>query len=114
MRRICVHCKVPFTPPPDALDIAGVEVEDREHVQFFTGEGCGQCEDGYRGRTGVHELLTIDDEIRDMVLRSAPSHEIREYAINEQNMVTLKGDAIAKVLQGVTTLDEALTSTQNE
>ena len=114
VRRICVHCKVPFTPPMDALDIAGIEVDDRDHVQFFTGEGCNQCENGYRGRTGVHELLVSDDGIRDMILHSAPSHEIRQYAIEQQGMVTLKGDAIAKVLQGVTTLDEALTRTQNE
>ena len=114
VRKICVHCKVPYTPPPDALEIAGIDVEDRDNVQFFTGEGCNQCTDGYKGRTGVHELLTVDDGIRDLILRSAPSHEVREYTIEQQGMVTLKNDAISKVLQGITTLEEALTKTQNE
>jgi type IV pilus assembly protein PilB len=114
VRKICVHCKVPYTPPPEALEIAGVEMADREAVQFFRGEGCTQCEDGYRGRIGIYEFLFVDDAIREMVLRRAPSHEIRDYAIGQQDMTTLKGDAIAKVLQGITTLDEALTRTQAE
>ena len=114
VRRICAHCKVPYTPPPEALQIAGIEVEDREKVQFFRGEGCSQCDDGYRGRVGIYELLAVDEEIRAMTLDRAPSHVIRQAAIERQGMVTLKGDAISKVLQGITTLDEALTKTQTE
>ena len=114
VRKICVHCKVPYAPPPEALDIAGIEVDSEESVQFFRGEGCSQCEDGYRGRIGIYELLVVDDDMRELTLKQTPSHVIREVAIERQGMVTLKGDAIAKVLQGITTLDEALTRTQTE
>ena len=114
VRKICVHCKVPYVPPPEALDIAGIEVDSHESVQFFRGEGCSQCEDGYRGRIGIYELLVMDDDIRELTLKQTPSHVLREIAIERQGMVTLKGDAISKVLQGITTLDEALTRTQTE
>jgi type II secretory ATPase GspE/PulE/Tfp pilus assembly ATPase PilB-like protein len=112
VRKICAHCKVPYTPPPEALQIAGIKVEDPENVQFFRGEGCGQCEGGYRGRIGIYELLVIDEELRELTLRREPSHVIRQAAIERQGMTTLQGDAMAKVLQGITTLEEALTKTQ--
>ncbi|MGQ9731181.1 MAG: GspE/PulE family protein [Candidatus Zipacnadales bacterium] len=114
VRKICPHCKVPFTPPPDALAIAGIEVEDTERVQFWTGQGCSQCDEGYRGRIGIYELLVVDDEIRELTLKGAPSHVIKQYAIEKQGMVTLKADAISKVLQGITTLEEALSKTQDD
>ncbi len=114
VRKICVHCKVPYTPPPEALEVAGIEPEDDENVQFFRGEGCSQCDEGYYGRVGIYELLVVDDEIRDLALKAAPSHVIRQYAVEEQGMVTLKGDGISKVLQGITTLEEALTAAQDE
>jgi type IV pilus assembly protein PilB len=114
VRKICVHCKVPYSPPPEALEVAGIEPEDDENVQFFRGEGCNQCDEGYHGRVGLYELLVVDDEIRDLTLKGAPSHVIRQYAIEEQGMVTLKGDSISKVLQGITTLEEALTAAQDE
>ncbi|MBM3474029.1 MAG: type II/IV secretion system protein [Armatimonadetes bacterium] len=114
VRKICPHCKVPYTPPPDALAISGIQLEDVEHAQFYTGEGCGQCDEGYRGRIGIYELLTVDEHVREMTLRGEPSHVIRAHAIQQQGMVTLKGDAIAKVLQGITTLEEALAKTQED
>ena len=114
VRKICLHCKVPYTPPPDALAIAGIQVEDVEHLQFYTGEGCSQCEGGYRGRVGLYELLVVDDTVRELTLQGAPAHVIRQHAIEKQGMVTLKGDAISKVLQGITTLEEALSRTQDD
>jgi len=114
VRKICPHCKAPYAPPPDALAISGIELEDVEHAQFYTGEGCSQCDEGYRGRIGIYELLSVDDQVREMTLRGEPSHVIRQHAIEQQGMVTLKGDAIAKVLQGITTLEEALAKTQSD
>jgi type IV pilus assembly protein PilB len=114
VRKICPHCKAPYTPPPDALAISGIQLEDVEHAQFYTGEGCGQCDEGYRGRIGIYELLTVDEHVREMTLSGEPSHVIRAHAIEQQGMVTLKGDAIAKVLQGITTLEEALAKTRDD
>jgi type II secretory ATPase GspE/PulE/Tfp pilus assembly ATPase PilB-like protein len=114
VRKICAHCKAPYNPPPEALAIAGMQVDDTEHLQFFTGEGCSQCEGGYRGRVGIYELLSVDETVRELTLQGAPSHVLRQHAIEQQGMVTLKGDAIAKVLQGITTLEEALSKTQDD
>jgi len=114
VRKICLHCKRPYAPPPEALAIAGLQLEDTERVQFYTGEGCSQCTEGYAGRIGIYELLLVDEQIREMTLQGASSHAIRHHAIENQGMTTLKGDAVAKVLQGITTLEEALSKTHDD
>jgi len=108
VRRICPHCKERYAPPKEAFEKLGVSLADTEGVTFYKGKGCDRCHDGYRGRIGIYELLTINDTIRDMILREAPAHEIRETAIKNFGLVTLKQDAISKVLQGITTIEEAL------
>ena len=69
-------------------------------------KGCSNCSNtGYRGRVGIHELLTATDELKELIYRKAKAAEIRELAI-EQGMRTLKQDGIEKVLKGLTTLDK--------
>jgi type IV pilus assembly protein PilB len=114
VRKICIHCKRPYSPPPEALAIAGLHLEDAENVQFYTGDGCAHCTEGYAGRVGIYELLVVDEQVRDLALQGAPSHAIRQHAITNQGMVTLKGDGIAKVLQGITSLEEALSKTHDD
>jgi type IV pilus assembly protein PilB len=62
---------------------------------------------GYKGRTAVHELLVMSDEIRDLILTKSPSHLIRNLAI-QQGMKTLQMDAVQKILMGLTSVDEVL------
>ncbi len=112
VRKICLKCKVPYHPPPEAFEMVDMDPAEHADVQFFRGQSCDQCTDGYRGRIGVYELLVVDDQVRDMVLQHAPAHTIAQYAIEQTRMVTLKRDAVSKALQGITTLEEAFRVTQ--
>jgi type IV pilus assembly protein PilB len=62
---------------------------------------------GYKGRTGIFEVLVIDDMVRDMIIRHCSSHEINRAAIEAGNFVTLRDNALEKAVQGVTSLEEA-------
>ena len=106
LRTICPYCKEPYTPPPSALAAWGLD--HVENANFQRGKGCYQClNTGYKGRTGIFEVLVNDDMIQEMILKRKSSQEITKTAIAEGKLRTLKDDAAGKVLQGITTLDEA-------
>jgi type IV pilus assembly protein PilB len=114
VRQICPHCKDSYTASRETLLRYGFPVpeevgaETKGELKLFKGAGCDNCKGtGYRGRTGVHELLVLSDEIRDKILNRAPSHEIRNLAI-ANGMKTLQMDAVQKILMGVTSVDEVL------
>jgi len=108
VRVICNKCKIPYQPPMDAVRRLGLSVDAAQNVKFYRGRGCDYCKGkGYKGRTGIYELMAMSDEIRDLCLSRASSHVIREAAIRN-GMPTLKADAVEKVLLGVTTLEETL------
>ncbi|MDR3710432.1 MAG: type II secretion system ATPase GspE [Capsulimonadaceae bacterium] len=110
LRTVCVKCKEPYKPPPDAIKRLGIssEILDRSDVTFFRGRGCDYCKgSGYKGRTGVYELMPVTDKVRELILARASSYAIREAAI-EAGMHTLKDDAMEKILLGITTLEESL------
>ena len=74
--------------------------------EFYRGVGCRSCRNtGYSGRIGVHELLTLSVELRDMITSSAPWQVMRETAA-QQGMITLRHDGFRKVREGVTTIEE--------
>jgi type IV pilus assembly protein PilB len=107
-RAICPRCKVAYTPPADALGRLGVGTRIESDVVFYRGQGCEHCRGtGYRGRIGIFELLVLSDPIRDMVVKQAPSTEIKAQAIRE-GMRTLRDDGLEKVMSGVSTIDEIL------
>jgi len=107
VRVICPDCKEAYTPPVDAFRRLNLAM-DTESVTFYRGRGCDNCMNtGYRGRIGVFELLTVNDTIRELILHKAPSHEIKQEAVGS-GMTTLKHDAMQKVLEGITTMEEAL------
>jgi len=107
VRRVCQRCREGYHPPQEALELIGLTAADAEGVGFYRGRGCDHCVEGYRGRVGLYELLVMDNEIRDLVLRGGAAYEIAEFAITQRNMVTLARDAASKVLQGMTTIQEA-------
>lgn len=110
LRTVCVKCKEPYKPPADAIKRLGIsgDILDRSDVTFYRGRGCEYCKgSGYKGRTGVYELMPITDKIRELILARASSYAIREAAI-EAGMHTLKDDAMEKILLGITTLEESL------
>jgi general secretion pathway protein E len=83
-------------------------------VTLYRGAGCGVCsQTGYRGRTGIFELMVLDDEIRRLIGAKADSAAIKQAAI-AKGMVTLKQEGAAKVIQGQTTLEEVMRITQQE
>jgi type IV pilus assembly protein PilB len=107
-RVICPRCKVAYQPPMDAVRRLGISQESTQGVKFYRGRGCDYCKGtGYKGRTGIYELMCVNDEIRELALERASSQKIKEAAIRN-GMVTLKADATEKVLLGMTTLEETL------
>ncbi len=107
-RVICPRCKMAYQPPMDAVRRLGLTSENTQGVKFYRGRGCEYCKGtGYKGRTGIYELMAVNDEVRDLALNRESGHRIREAAIRN-GMVTLKSDATEKVLLGITTLEETL------
>jgi type IV pilus assembly protein PilB len=107
VRVICAKCKESYTPPVEAFRRLNLAM-DLDSVTFYRGQGCDKCRNtGYKGRTGVFELMMANDSIRELILKKAPSHVIRQEALGS-GMVTLKQDAMQKILEGITTMEEAL------
>ncbi|UCE53679.1 MAG: Flp pilus assembly complex ATPase component TadA [Desulfobacterales bacterium] len=106
VRRVCSNCKVPYTPSQEAIRAWGLQNTDG--AKFMHGKGCFNCmQTGYKGRTGVYEVLIIDEMIQDLILKRTSAHEISRAALASGNFIPLKNNASQKVLQGVTTLEEA-------
>jgi general secretion pathway protein E len=106
VRVICTHCKESCTIEPDALLEMGID--DPAPPSAFRGKGCDHCnKTGFRGRTGIYELLVIDDEIRKLILAHASSQEIRERAV-QSGMTTLRQDGWRKIQEGITTVEEII------
>jgi len=107
-RKICDNCKEPYQPRRDQLLSFGFDPdlpENRDQV-FYHGVGCEACRHtGYYGRIGIFELLIMTPEVQEMVVRRASHQDIKEAAI-AQGMVTLKQDAFAKILRGITDIEE--------
>jgi len=108
----CQDCCQPITPPLELLKEISLDEEDLIDGKFMEGKGCQKCyNEGYYGRTGIFELLVIDDTIRDFILERESSQKIKAYAI-KNGMKTLRVDGAEKVKQGVTTISEVLRVTQ--
>ncbi|MBP6942182.1 MAG: Flp pilus assembly complex ATPase component TadA [Syntrophorhabdaceae bacterium] len=110
LRRICPDCKESYYPAPSVHRTFQI----KEDVLLYRGKGCPSCKyKGYKGRTGVYEVLVMDDELREMVIAKATSEVIKKRA-HEKGMRVMRDDAIMKVLFGLTTLEEALNVVQEE
>jgi type IV pilus assembly protein PilB len=106
VRTVCPRCKQRYTPRDSELEETGLTMEVVKNAEFVRGKGCGHCQKkGYRGRTGIHELMNITGKIREMIFDSRSSADIRTTAINE-GMRTLYLDGMRKAMDGVTTLEE--------
>lgn len=106
VRNICPSCKAPYNPPAEALEFWGLD--NVKNANFQQGQGCFNCmHTGYKGRSGVYEVLLIDDLVKDLILKNASAHEISRVAAESGDYHTLKENAAEKVIQGITTLEEA-------
>ncbi len=113
IRKVCPDCRKAYHPDNEELIRLGV-VPGKSTPTFYRGAGCQACsQTGYRGRTGIHEMLVMDDEIRRLIGSKADSASIKQAAV-AKGMVLLKEEAAAKVFAGVTTTEEVLRMTQQE
>src|SRR4030081_2031519 len=111
VRRICKDCSEPVEVPQQALIDEGFTPEEAKTVQIMKGKGCATCnKTGYKGRTGLYEVMEVDDEIRELVLVGASALELKKKAI-EQGMITLSRSGWIKVALGQTTMEEVLRET---
>ena len=113
IRKVCPDCKQGYQPDDEELIRLGV-VPGKTKPTFYRGTGCPACtQTGYRGRTGIHELLVLDDEIRRLIGNKADAAAIRQAAVSH-GMVLLKEEAAEKIFAGITTTEEVMRMTQQE
>jgi len=108
-RKICSNCKEPYRVPASLLTKFGYTQEDpNAQVTLYEGKGCEECRyKGYKGRVGLYELMTMNEEIAELVVRRAPVADIRE-AAKANGMLELREDGLLKILEGMTTPDEVM------
>jgi type IV pilus assembly protein PilB len=106
IRTVCPDCKESYKPPPRALEFWGLDKV--EGANFVKGRGCFNCMDtGYKGRTGLYEILMVNERIQEMIIAGNSSVDIIREAQLNFGLKTLKDDAADKVLNGITTIEEA-------
>jgi len=114
VRKICLDCRNAYEAHPEELRELGINHTSSEPIKLFKGTGCGNCrETGYRGRIGVHELLIINDRVKNVIMTNSDSQAIKQKAVVE-GMKTLKMDGTDKALKGFTTAEEVLTVTYED
>lgn len=105
VRTICSNCKQPYEPTPEEKAYFG---EKSMIDKLYRGKGCSRCSNsGYSGRTGIFELLIVDNEVRRLITSRTDSQTIKEYALST-GMVSLFAEGLSKVREGITTLEEVL------
>jgi type IV pilus assembly protein PilB len=108
VRTICPNCKVPYQVEPKSLNDRGDDLSElKQPLTFYRGKGCKNCkQSGYYGRTGIFELLLINEKIKQLISDKASGQAVREAAKKTVGMISLREDGLRKVLKGITTLDE--------
>ena len=117
VRTICPECKHEYQPhhPDVPPDYPGFDVKKTAVPTVWKGQGCRACRNtGYRGRTGIHELLVNNDRIKDMIVQRVNAGVIRAEAIANGGMRTLRQDGWKKVQLGITTIDEVARTTAGD
>jgi len=114
VRKVCTYCREAYIPTDVEMGELGVTRDFIKKYTIYRAKGCEKCSNtGYMGRTVVHELMIVTDTVRDLILSGTDSNTIKKEAIKE-GMSTVRQNAVAKVLQGITTIEELFRSTQTE
>jgi general secretion pathway protein E len=112
VRTVCNECKAAYTPDKESLQNIGITPEVFAGKKIYRGKGCQSClNTGYRGRTGIFEMMILDDPTKNLILKTSDSNSIKHKAV-ENGMITLRQDGAMKVLNGLTTEEEILRVTQ--
>ncbi len=107
VRKICPYCKESYSPAPRLLRLLKLE-EEEAYKHFYHGKGCDKCfHTGYSGRTGIFEVMKVDEHLREFIARRVPEAQLKEEAV-AQGMNTLKSGGVKKILRGETTVEETL------
>lgn len=117
VRTLCPRCKQVYEPDVAMLsNFASTKFTNLGDLKFYQPKGCHFCRyTGYKGRTGIHELLKVNEAIRDTILRRSTSHEIRKASRTGGSLVSMREDGLYKALMGITSLDEVVkVSARNE
>ena len=108
IRKVCSNCKTAFVPTDEDLKQLEIERESVGDRKFYYGKGCDACnQSGYKGRKAITELLVINNDIRQLIMKKSPTLVLKEKA-RELGMVTMREDGIRTILDGETTMEEIL------
>ncbi|MEW4489075.1 ATPase, T2SS/T4P/T4SS family [Thalassoglobus sp. JC818] len=114
VRKICVECRTEFEPSDELLMELQLPIEQARKYKFYYGKGCPRCNNaGYKGRTGLYELMEVNDDIRDMISSNSSVDEMRNLA-RSHGMTTLREAGLKLIFDGVTTIDEVVRETVME
>ena len=112
VRVLCTDCREAYYPTPEALAEVGIKANGP--VEAYRAVGCPRChQTGYRGRLGIFELMVLDDELREYVSQSIDAKTIKRAAV-KRGMSTLRADGARKVVEGLTSIDEVLRTSEDE
>jgi type IV pilus assembly protein PilB len=103
---LCPTCKRAYYPKAEELLESGLNPDKFQEQVFYMSVGCDACNHtGYRGRTAIHELLDLSDNIRELIIERRPGSEVRR-AAEAEGLGSLRASALKKVFSGVSTLHE--------
>jgi type IV pilus assembly protein PilB len=110
-RKICNNCKDTYTPSEEQLMELELRPDDVVGKTFYYGKGCENCNNtGYKGRLGMYEIMLLDDEMRDMIIKHASTQVLRMEA-RKRGMRTLRQSGLLAIYDGVTTIEEVVRET---
>ncbi len=113
-RRICSRCKEEYKPTEEQLMELELTPDSVKGKTFFRGRGCGQCNNtGYRGRLGICEIMVLDDQMREMIMRHESTNLLRN-AAKQRGMRSLRDSGLAGIYEGLTTIEEVVKQTITE
>jgi len=111
VRRICANCKEEYTPSEEQLMELELRPEAVQGRKFLFGKGCEMCNNtGYKGRQGIYEIMLLDDEMRDMIIKHASTQVLRAEA-KKRGMRTLRQSGLIAIYDGITTIEEVVRET---
>ncbi|HEY2030748.1 MAG TPA: type II secretion system ATPase GspE [Myxococcales bacterium] len=117
VRVLCKDCREAYLPTPEELKEIGLtqtKVREATGGMIYRPVGCSSCNNtGYRGRNGIYEMMLVDDDVRQLILKNVDSGTIKKAAVSK-GMLTLMDDGASKVLMGVTSIAEVLSVTQED
>ncbi|MDA0835816.1 MAG: ATPase, T2SS/T4P/T4SS family [Planctomycetota bacterium] len=114
VRKICTECRTEFEPSDELLMELQLPIEQARKYKFYYGKGCARCNNsGYKGRTGIYELMDVTDDMRDLVSSDASIDDMRNLA-RSQGMTTLREAGLKLIFDGISTIDEVVRETVME